>query len=87
MKPIHFLITGAGFGNSGAQSMMFSLVDELSSRFADCKITIENTSSLPSKFEDIVRFKYVMTGVGEIYSDTRKKSHPVKIVRGACFWG
>ena len=34
----NILITGANFGNKGAQSMLFITVDELRKKYGDCKI-------------------------------------------------
>ncbi len=44
-----FLITGANFGNKGAESMLYVTVDELTKRFPSCNIYFATTENYPEK--------------------------------------
>lgn len=69
----NILITGANFGNKGAQSMLFITVDELRKKYGDCKIwfsSYEIADVENYKFEQIV----LPVEVEKILLDDKKKN-------------
>ena len=63
-----FLITGAGFSNTGALAMMDTVVSELRHRFPLCDIYIANSAKFPKKLKNKVDYTYFETGVSEFYA-------------------
>lgn len=64
---MHFLVTGAGFSNTGAQAMLFTTVCELKKRFEECRITAISSSPLPDKYKGKLTFDYIESGASEYY--------------------
>lgn len=63
-----FLITGAGFSNTGAQAMIDTVVSEIRQRFPQDDIYIANSAKFPKQLDNKVEFTYYDTGVSEFYA-------------------
>ena len=51
-----FLITGANFGNKGAQSMLFVTTDELRRRFPSCSVYFDTAENYPEENYSFTKF-------------------------------
>jgi len=71
MKKI--IVTGAGFGNMGAEAMIFVVVNELRHLYKDVKIIVANSGKCPNRYKDTKEFEYVETGKSEYYYIASKK--------------